>query len=238
MNEEHLLLALSDISEEYILSAAPAPRKCAPRTLRWLAAVLALALGAALFVQTTPGAATATFLRQQVSILLQTLFPPKEVTATPEGELETGLYEAGGQLTEADVPGFVIYYDTQRYTLVEDTECTYLRPLTPSEDLPPCEIEIRHLPAVLSSEAAESARKTLLDQWASVTEVALYEPLSCPTFRVQDGTDWDSPVERWYFLPDWRGGTYQLILRDFVEAEEGHGERLAAALNTFTVLAP
>lgn len=236
MNGERILDALGSIREEYIAQAAPGATRGGKRALRWLAAALAFALGGALFLQTAPGAATAAFVRRQVTSLMQALFPPKEVTAAPEGELETGLYEAGGQLTGEDAPGFVLYYDSERYALVEEGEVTYLRPLTVNEALPACEIEIRRLNEPLSSEAAESARKALLEAWETVTEVALYEPLSCPTFRVQNGDAWDSPVERHYFVPDRQSGTYQLILRCFVEAEEGHGERLAAALNTFEIL--
>lgn len=236
MTEERILDALGSIREEYIVQASPNAARGGKRGLRWIAAALAVVLGGALFLQTAPGAATAAFVRHQVTNLIQTLFPPKEVTAAPEGELETGLYEAGGQLGEEDAPGFVLYYDSERYTLVEEEGVTYLRPLEVNETLPPCEIEIRRLNESLSSEAAESVRKALLDEWETVTEVALYEPLSCPTFRVQNGTAWDSPVERHYFVPDRQYGTYQLILRCFVEAEEGHGARLAAALNTFEIL--
>lgn len=236
MKEHQLLDALGLIRDDYIMETAPALRATPRPSLRWLAAVLALVLGGAFFLQTAPGAATAAFVRQQVAGLIQTLFPPREVTAVPEGELETGLYEADGQLAEEDVPGFVLYYDSERYTLVEEGDVTYLRPLTVDESLPPCEIEIHRLNEPLSSEAAEAARAALMEEWETVTDVALYEPLSCPTFRIQNGSNWDSPAERHYFLPDRRGGTYHLTLRYFVEAEEGHGERLAAALNTFQIL--
>ncbi len=55
-------------------------------------------------------------------------------------------------------------------------------------------------------------------------------------FRSDNGAAWDSPVERLYFVADGQMGTYQLAARYFLEAEEGHGARLAAMADTFEVV--
>lgn len=105
-----------------------------------------------------------------------------------------------------------------------------------SAALPKCELEVRHVPDAAPEETADAVRLDMRQCWASVSQPELYEPLTCVMFRADGGTAWDSPVERLYFVEDGQGGTYQLTVRYFAEAEEGHGTRLTAILNTFEVI--
>lgn len=274
MNAEQLFDALGGIRDEYVVEAAPtdpASRRCT----HWAAAVLIVILGMALFTQTAPGAAAMDFVREQAASLLETLFPPKELTVTVEGTPETEVCIPGGRepQQEGAVPGFAVYYDPDTYAMTEENGAFYIRaiPVTPTRDelrtanaalleglteeevrrtldellerqtaqlaaLPKCELEVRHVPDTAPAETAEAVRLDMERQWASVSAPERYEPLSCVMFRADGGTAWDSSVERLYFAEDGQDGTWQLTVRYFAEAEEGHGARLTAILDTFQLI--
>lgn len=95
------------------------------------AAVIVLCV---LFVQTPPGAAAVEIIREQVVSLIETLFPPKEITVMPEGEPEALPHAAQGKepAPEPDakpVPGFAIYIDPERYVMTEEDGVSYIRPI-------------------------------------------------------------------------------------------------------------
>lgn len=104
--------------------------------------------------------------------------------------------------------------------------------------LPECELEIRHVPDTSPDTLAATVRQEMQSDWETVSALELYTPLGCTMFRASAGREWDSPVERWYFADDGQTGTYQITVRYFVEAEEGHGARLTAILNTFEIISP
>lgn len=277
--EERLMEALGSIRDTYVLEAACTTGKRRQRSRRWAAAVLALLLGAALFAQTSVGGTAAAFVKEQVVSWIEALFPPKELTAAPEGAPETETYTAGGQLPQqssaAAKPGFAIYYDPERYEMTEENGVTYIRsiPVVPTREeirasnaalleglptdeaeamvsqlleqqkalqaaLPPCELEIRHIPDITPEAAVAAARLDMQQSWTVVCEPELYSPLACPCFHANGGTAWDAPVAYLYFVGDTQTGTYQLTVRCFVEAIEGHGARLHTILNTFHVIPP
>lgn len=275
MKEERILEALGAVRDEYVQQAAPVS-KGQKGARPWIAAAVVFLLGVAAFLQTAPGIAAATFVKEQVVNWFETAFSPKEITTQPEGLSETGAYEAGGQEPQGqaeDTPGFVLYYDTERYAMSEEEGKTYLRPildlpsweelrtnyaaelegLTAEEEerkieelfaqekafydsLPKCELEICHISDISPEEAAKQVREEKRKSWERVSEVEDYPPLKGVMFQVSEGTAWDSPVERLYFVDDKEKGTYQLTLRYYIEAAEGHGVRLTTTLNTFEVL--
>lgn len=274
---EQIMDALGFIEDKYVVEAALSADSAVPRHTRWIAAVLVLLLGIAFFTQTTSGAVAAAFLREQVIGWIETLFPPKEITVTPEGMPETEIFTAGGQEPQPEdsvvCPGFVLYYDAERYERVEENGVTYIRsiPVVPKREeirannaallagldaeaaekkieellaqqealqasLPKCELEILHVSGTAPEDAAAAVKQEKQQRGVSVSETEIYEPLVCLTFHVTAGTAWDSPVEDMYFVTDGQTGTYQLTVRYFVEAAEGHGVRLTAILDTFHVL--
>lgn len=277
MKEERLMEALGSIRDTYVLEAAITAGKTKKRRHHWVAALLAILLGAALFTQTAAGGAAAAVVKEQVSSWIESLFPPKELTAAPEGAPENATYSAGGQLPQQDStaarPGFALYYDPERYVMTEENGAAYLRsiPVVPTREeiwannadllaglseedaeemvsqlleqqtafyaaLPICELEILHVPDTTPEAAAAAARLEMQQNWTVVYEPELYSPLACPYFHVSGGTAWDDPIEYLYFVGDTQGGTYQLTVRCFVEATEGHGARLHTILNTFKVI--
>lgn len=100
--------------------------------------------------------------------------------------------------------------------------------------LPPCEIEIRHLPDTAPAAAAAAARSSMAAEW-DVSEMMEWSSHDGLLFQAFGGTAWDSPCQTLYFTGDGGEGAYQLTVRYFVEAAEGHGSRLKAMLETFAL---
>lgn len=278
MKEERIVDALGSVRDAYVLEAMPAGEVKRHRRTQWVAAVLLVLLGTALFAQTAPGAVAAAFAREQIGNLIEMLFPPKEVTIPLEGVPEQETFIAAGQEPGQDDPassGFAVYYDPDRYEMTDENGATYIRAISvlPTREelcennaalletltgdareqkidellaqqeafyaaLPKCELEILHVPDTSPDVTAAVVRLEKQEQWAAVSEIEHYEPLACAMFHVSDGGAWDSPLEDLYFVDDGQTGTYQLTVRCFVEAAEGHGVRLTAILDTFEVLPP
>lgn len=274
MNAEQLMEALGSVDDVYLLEAVPSAKRPARPRVRWTAAAVA-AVVVLIFCQTAPGAAALNAIAEAASELFETMFPPEERPATVEGQTETALHEAAGQLPEAQVPGFAIYYDTERYQLTREGGAARIRPIAvlPSREelressaalleglsdeeaeaeidallaerraaydaLPVCELEIVHLADIAPQDAAMDAQKRAAETWERVTEVTeSVSPRGC-AFSASSGAAWNAPRERCCFVDDGQGGAFQLTVRWFQEAEEGHGARLLQMLDTFTVIAP
>lgn len=275
MTSLELLDILGGVKGSYILQAqeqrSGRRKRAALPYLRQIAAIAALILILTAFTHTTPGAAAVEYVKEKISGLIETLFPPKKMTIFLEGMEYEGDYAADGLepgSIEDAKPGFAIYYDVDHYTMVTEGDTTYIRPyqkpltrkeiltlyadefayLTEAEQeqqiaalmepqtettLPACEIEILHLD-LPCEQAAAQARALREGQW-EITETTSENRI---TLFMLSGHAWDSPVEDWDFFPDGQGGCFRIIRRYFLEATEGHGTRMAAIVNTFTVLPP
>lgn len=212
------------------------PKKTA---LRWIAivaaAIVAFAAGFTVAVFASGGS---------FSGIIEDMFPKKDIDISIEGETENIPHAPGGQEPSSQpdqpdvIPGFVIYYDTERYVMTEEDGVTYIRFELP-EEYPPCEMEIRHVPNTTTAAAAESARTAALadSRWQTVSEISSVEKPEGLHFSVCSGMQWDSAWENVYFVSDGQNGCFCIISRYFVEAAEGHGARFAAMLQTFEVVA-
>lgn len=107
-----------------------------------------------------------------------------------------------------------------------------------SAALPPCELEICHLPESLSENAARAAREEAVGSWERVSDVADSEAPAGYFFSASSGDGWDAPCQQLIFTDDGQGGTFRITVRYFREAAEGHGARFLQMLQTFEVLAP
>ena len=243
MKEERIINALGQVKDEYIIEAAPVRKKEKNHALRGLAAAFALVLFGALFLQTAPGAAAAEYVLEKVSSLIETLFPPKEMAIMVEGMPVEGQYSAIGQEPEAGeteaeaVPGFAIYIDTESYTMTEENGVTIIRPITFSQDLPTCGMDIVHLADTTPQKAAEAARMEMPSDW-EVSETTAWSMTDSLTFFARSGWEWDSVCKELYFISDGQRGVFQVTIQYFFEAAEGHGVRLLAMLRTFSVIEP
>ena len=203
------------------------------------AAVLIIALMSVWFLQTQAGAAVVEHVQEQVTKIIEVLFPPKEITVTPEGLTEEVTHSAQGKEPEADNPGFAIYVDTERYTMTEEEGIFYIRPIeTTDSSLPAIEMVIKELPDVFPETAAEESREQMEGDWETITEISRSTEPPRLHYEAYAGFSWDSAIEEHYFYKNGQHGTYHIILRYFMEATEGAGMRFHAMLNTFTVVAP
>lgn len=82
---------------------------------------LLLTLGCAAF-------AVSPEVRAAVQSIIEILFPPKEVTVTPEGLPESVPHTAQGQEPTEDAPGFAIYVDEGGYEMTEENGVFVIRP--------------------------------------------------------------------------------------------------------------
>lgn len=210
--------------------------------IRWIAASVAVVIAFAVGYAVAASAKDET-IKEQLSSFIENLFPTKDISVPIEGETEVIPHEPGGQepSTEGDgtvaTPGFVIYYDTERYVMTEEDGVTYIR-FNIDNDLPPCEMEIRHIADTTPAAAAEAARAEMLTTWPTVSEIGTAETPEGLHFSVSNGMNWDSAWENIYFISDGQNGTFLIISRYFLEAAEGHGTRFAAMLQTFEVVDP
>lgn len=241
MKEERIIQALGQVRDEYIIEAAPVRKKEKRRALRGLAAAFAIVLLGALFLQTAPGAAAAEYVVEKVSSLIETLFPPKDITIMVEGAPVEGQYSAVGQEPEAGetgteaTPGFAIYIDSENYTMTEENGVTIIRPVNFYPDLPTCGMDIVHLPDITVQEAAEAARAEIPADW-EVSETEAWSMPDSLSFFARSGWEWDSACKQVFLISDGQQGVFQVTIQYFFEAAEGHGVRLLSMLQTFTLI--
>lgn len=132
MNAARIMDALGEVNEDYIMESAPNKRKTNQPMFRWIAAAVAVVMMLTFF-QTAPGAAALEMAKETITNFIETMFPPKDIVVDVEGETEVLPHEAGGQEPEiqkdgiANTPGFVIYYDAERYMMTEENGATYIR---------------------------------------------------------------------------------------------------------------
>lgn len=136
MTNMELLVILGGVQGKYILEAqqlrAGSKKPHRLRYIQQLAAVIALILMLTVFLNTAPGVAAVEYVKEKITSLIETLFPPKKMIINIEGMEYEGDYAADGvepEVTaEAPQPGFAIYYDVDSYTMEKEGDITYIRP--------------------------------------------------------------------------------------------------------------
>lgn len=242
MNADLLMDALGKVKDDYILEACPKQKQATRPPFRWIAAAIAVVM-LLTFFQTAPGAHALEVAKEVITNFLEEFFPPKDIPVYVEGETEVVTQEAAGQEPEiledgtVIAPGFGIYYDPELYTMIEDSGVTFIR-FNIENELPPCELEIRHIPGVAPVDAAESVRNEMTENWELVSEIRSLEDMDGLYLHISAGTNWNSPCEDIYFLSNGRDGSFQITARYFVEATEGHGVRFGQMVRTFEIIDP
>ncbi|MBQ7000748.1 MAG: DUF1311 domain-containing protein [Oscillospiraceae bacterium] len=247
MTEFQILSAMTHINSVYIDAAQKqlgylpksSPKKQPRRAFRApMAAAIAVVLLTVLFFQTPMGVKAAEIVQQKIAQLIEVLFPAKEIVVSPEGMTDVVSHAAHGKEPSATDPGFAIYVDEERYTMTQEDGAWFVRPIDYDPAWPPCELVIRELPGKDYETAAQEVRNGMLDSWKFVS--GIYRPLDPPRmiFNANDGDAWEAPMEDHYFYENGNLGTYHIICRYFVGIAEGHGTRLAAMRDTFTIIAP
>ena len=135
MKSMDLLEVVGSIRDKYILEAGKCREQAAPtkkakftRTAQIrIAAMIALILAGILFLQTPMGVAAVEIVKESVSRLIETLFPPKDIIVMPDVTPEVVHHEAQGRDPEEDTPGFAMYVDTESYVMTEENGIYYVR---------------------------------------------------------------------------------------------------------------
>lgn len=226
------------------------PRPAAPRrnVSWWVAAAAAAAV--VLTVALTPGGrALAAAVGTAVSDWIETMFPPKEVPVSVEGEQETVTHMPHGEEPAVDpegerTAGYVIYVDEERYTRTEQDGVMVIRPADPptvtgSDGLPvpECCLTVEHRAGLALEDAQETLLAELRERCAQaepVEEEAV--PAGAVWLWAGNGVGWDALRMNVRAVDDGQGGVFVLTAQYFMEAAEGHGMRFAAMMDTFELV--
>lgn len=179
-------------------------------------------------------------LEGQLDISVDSIYLPKDLLFSMEGmeELVTCTAHIQNPVTQDGsviTPGYMIYFDPEIYSPISESGITYIRVNDMPADYPPCEIEIKHIPGVSPSSAAEASRAEAAKSWKTVSDITTDRQVGCLYFYADDGSNWNSPCKKTYFFSDGMGGTFRITSQYFMEAAEGHGARFHTMLTSFSV---
>ena len=141
-------------------------------------------------------------------------------------------------LSQEEAADFLIYVNEEQFYICEDNGLYRIRSTNPlPEDFPELGLDILHLPGTAPDMVKTDAENVVKDYYAQLTseEMAAILPGSL-YLRASNGTDWDSEQAELWFVEDGRGGTFVLISRYFLEAEEGMGTRFRDMASSFRVV--
>lgn len=135
MKSIELLEAFGYIEDQYILDAgnlqaqaSAAKRNSHKHSVRnKIAAVIALILACFLLCQIPKVVSAIEMVKEQIAKFFESMYPPKEITVSPEGFTEIIPHEAVGVLPEAGRPGFIMYIDKENYQMIEENGAYYIR---------------------------------------------------------------------------------------------------------------
>ena len=194
MKSMDLLEVVGSIRDKYILEAGkcreqtvPAKKAKSNRTVQFrIAAMIALVLAGILFLQTPMGVAAVEIVKESVSRLIETLFPPKDIIVMPEGTPEVIHHEAQGRDPEAETPGFVMYVDTESYVMTEENGVYYVRQIPIEYDRE----EIRKQQAALLEGLSQEEQEAAID--ARIQELKdFYASLPANEIEIREVPDKD-----------------------------------------------
>lgn len=200
------------------------------RTFTWKRALGIGAVAAAMVFMlstfTQPGQAALEKLKQYFE-------PEKIVKYEVEGDKEN----IDSRLQQGAL-GYVMYYDQERYKVVEDGQVDRYVMKEASEGIPEVYMEvsqdIKSTPVELAAklEAELKADFSKVDSPKEVTD-----PLEALYIHAIDvGTKWDDPVINYYLIDNTKGGSFVIKTKYFLEAAEGHGARFHSMLKEFTIV--
>lgn len=151
-----------------------------------------------------------------------------EIEGSPE-ELEVTLQEC------AD---YIIYVDQERYQLVNENDVDLIVPKVPLEErFPEVSMSISQVVDQTPEELALQYEEKLKTSFQTVKEIeSVTEPINGLLVSAIDGSEWDSPVNKVYIIPNGKEGSFVFDLKYFLEAAEGHGARFYYMLEEFEIV--
>jgi hypothetical protein len=196
------------------------------KKITWLTSTAAAAVVIASISFTTPGHAA-------IESIKDWILPEKKIVQSIEGENEEidAVAKTDKEMT------YAIYVDKEKYVVTNENDITRIVPNLDMSAYPEVSMEIRHMIDQTPQQLLGKEQSRLKAAYEKITLVGeVTEPLKATLIKGITGAKWDSPLERVYLVADHNGGTFVIIEKFFLEAEEGHGARFSAMLKEFKVL--
>ena len=198
-----------------------------------------------------------------VAKIIDLFAPAKEVEITLEGMTEENEYqlhtpeitqsvqtegptETGGE-TKQEMT-YAIYVDGSRYYTETADGVDWIRPVDYPKNYPEVSMSIYQVKDKAPSELATELQNAITAEYDTIYEPEDVEsPIPSIHLFAHDGLlegenekedmpQWDAKVIDIYLADNTQGGTFVISLKYFMEATEGHGERLKDMLKDFTVI--
>lgn len=175
---------------------------------------------------TQPGQAALEKIRQYFE-------PQKQVETEVEGNKEV----VDSRLQQSEM-GYVIYYDQERYKVVEDGDTDRIVMKETYEGIPEVYMEISQDMDSTPEELAALLEEELKTDFSKVNPAEkVSEPVKGIYIHAIDGgTEWDDEVINYYLVDNTQGGTFIIKQKYFLEASEGHGARFYSMLKEFVIV--
>lgn len=168
----------------------------------------------------------------------------KDVELDIEGQKESTHVE----LEANEELRYVIYVDQSRYKLVEGETSDKIITDPPLEDsYPEVSMEITRKEGTDKEEVIQAIKQEIADLDMDITaEEVVDTPLHATKISAigkgytnehgKTGTQWDTPVHRYYVTDDESGQFFVIKSVYFLEAAEGHGARFHSMLESFEIV--
>ncbi|XID93493.1 hypothetical protein ACF3MZ_02860 [Paenibacillaceae bacterium WGS1546] len=160
--------------------------------------------------------------------------PEKKVEIEVEGQKE----ETDQKLHQNEESQYVIYYDQERYKLVEEDGKDVITTKEPLPDMyPEVSMTIEQFKDVKPEDLIKQLGESLTGKYADVKEVeTISEPVEGYRVRALNGQEWDSEVIVIYVTSNQKEGSFAFTGKYFLEASEGHGARFEQMLQQFQIV--
>ncbi|RXZ77797.1 hypothetical protein EBB07_27385 [Paenibacillaceae bacterium] len=160
--------------------------------------------------------------------------PEKKVEVEVEGNKE----ETQQELHHNETSEYVIYYDVDRYKLVQEEGKDIITTKDPLPDqYPDVSLVIEQNENTKPDELIKEVSQLLAGSYAQVRDAEVVtEPVSGYRISAIDGQEWDSKVTAVYVIDNHKEGSFVLTLNYFLEAAEGHGARFEQMLKQFQIV--
>ena len=134
--------------------------------------------------------------------------------------------------------GYVMYYDQERYKVVEDGQMDRYVMKETTEEIPEVYLEVSQ---DLDNTPGELAAKLEAELKADFSKVDAPKEVADPfealyIHAIDGGTKWDDSVVNYYLVDNTKGGSFVIKTKYFLEAAEGHSARFHSMLKEFTIV--
>lgn len=160
--------------------------------------------------------------------------PEKKIEIEVEGQKE----ETNGQVHVDKTSDYAIYYDKDRYKLIEgeDKDVITTKDPLPAE-YPEVSLTIEQREDVLPEQLAQEIAEQLKGEYERVDAIErVTAPVNGYLVHAIDGSDRLSKVTNVYVVSNEKEGSFILSSKYFLEAAEGHGSRFTQTLAQFQVI--